>query len=268
MVHESDLGVALRHWRGMRRMSQLDLASSAHTTPRYVSFVETGRSRPSREMVLRLAAALDVPLRERNGLLLAAGFAPMYSVDDLDDPHLERIERALRSMLDGHDPLPAVVMDRGWNVMRANEGAQRLFELLLAGAPLPDAPNVLRLIVQPGPVRQAVENWREVVPVLLDRVRREAVNGVLDRATLELVDELLGAADVVEAVDRAPLAPTGSPVIDVQFRLGETIVAFFSVVSSIGNPSGITAQEVRVEAFFPSDPESAVRWDELVRQHR
>lgn len=118
-----EFGDYLRHWRRVRGKTQLDLAADAGTTPRYVSFVETGRSQPSRRMVVRLARALDVPLRERNGLLLAAGYAPLYGAGSLEDADLERVRAALGSMLSKHEPFPAIVMDRAWNVMQANDGA-------------------------------------------------------------------------------------------------------------------------------------------------
>src|SRR5262245_32947169 len=153
-----EFGNRLRHWRRVRGKSQLDLALDARTTPRYVSFVETGRSRPSRQMVVRLARALDVPLRERNDLLLAAGYAPLYRAGSLEGPELDRVHAALASMLSAHEPFPAVVMDRAWNVLRANNGARRLFGGLLAPQPLPTPANVLDLIIEPGPVRDAVVN--------------------------------------------------------------------------------------------------------------
>ena len=176
-------------------MSQLDLAAAAATTPRYMSFVETGRSQPSREMVLRLAGAMDVPLRDRNGLLVAAGFAPIYPEHDLDHPAIEQVMAALDRMLDQHAPYPAVVMDRRWDVVRVNTGAARLFAGLCAPDPMPDPANVLRLMLEPGPVRSAVENWDEVAPSLLERARREAVGGVMDLATAELVQRLRTGAD-------------------------------------------------------------------------
>jgi transcriptional regulator with XRE-family HTH domain len=186
-----ELGALLRHWRSVRGMSQLDLASEAGSTPRYVSFVETGRSSPSRQMVVRLARALDVPLRERNELLLAAGFAPLYTREALDSPLLQRVETALTSMLAQHDPFPAVVMDRAWNLQRANDGAVHLFTRLFAPTPMPDAANVLRLVIEPGPVRERIKNWDEVVPALVERARREAVGGVYDPETAELVAALV-----------------------------------------------------------------------------
>src|ERR671911_896594 len=152
----SELGALLRRWRSVRGMSQLDLASEAGSTPPYVSFVETGRSNPSRQMVVRLARALDVPLRERNELLLAAGFAPLYTREALDSPLLQRVETALTSMLTQHEPFPAVIMDRGWNLQRANTGAARLFGRLFAPQPMPTEANVLRLMIEPGPVRDHI----------------------------------------------------------------------------------------------------------------
>src|SRR3954471_22912395 len=121
----AELGVVLRHWRGVRGQRQFERAPGATKKPRYVSFVETGRSHPSRQMVVRLARALDVPLRERNGLLLAAGYAPLYSAGMLEGPELERGRAALTSILDKHEPFPAIVMDRAWDVLQANDGAQR-----------------------------------------------------------------------------------------------------------------------------------------------
>jgi transcriptional regulator with XRE-family HTH domain len=260
----SDLGDLLRHWRAVRRTSQLELAGSAGTTPRYVSFVETGRAQPSRHMVLRLARALDVPLRERNDLLVAAGFAPVYAREPLDSPQLARVDAALAAMLDRHEPFPAVVMDRGWDVLRANRGAALLFGRLLASDALPEPANVLRLVIEPGPVRDAIRNWDAVARALLDRARREAVGGVLDGRSEELVGRLRARPDVGAVLAEAAAADRSAPVIDVEFGLGPAVVRFFSVVSTIGTPIDVTAQEVRVEAFFPSDPASAEAWHDLV----
>jgi transcriptional regulator with XRE-family HTH domain len=257
----AEFGDLLRYWRAARRKSQLELASEAMTTPRYVSFVETGRSQPSREMVVRLAGALDVPLRERNGLLLAAGYAPLYGSGVLDAPELARVESALTSMLDQHEPFPAVVMDRGWTVLRANAGAQRLFGGLLAPEPIPADANVLRLMIEPGPVRDSVRNWETVVPALLDRARREAVGGVLDIETAKLVDRLRARPEVVGVLRRHEATMTTVPVLDVRFRFDGEDLSFFSVVSTIGTPIDVTAQELRLEAFFPSDGGvSSGRW--------
>ena len=254
------IGELLRYWRRVRAKSQLDLASAAMTTPRYVSFVETGRSTPSRQMVVRLARALDVPLRERNGLLLVAGYAPLYTAGSLDSPEFEPVRAALTSMLDQHEPFPAVVMDRGWNVLQANEGAERLFRGLRAPEPLADPSNILELMIEPGPVRSAVLNWAAVVPALLERSRREAVAGVLDVETVKRVERLSSLSDVAEVLSAAPTTAATVPVLDMHFRFESLELRFFSVVSSLGTPIDVTAQELRVEAFFPSDGATRRAW--------
>ena len=225
MSQRTAFGDLVRYWRRVRAMSQLDLAAAASTTPRYMSFVETGRARASRDMVLRLAVALDVPLRDRNGLLVAAGFAPIYPEHDLDHPEIERVMAALDRVLDRHAPYPAVVMDRSWDVVRVNTGAARLFAGLCAPEPVPDPANVLRLMLEPGPVREAVENWDEVAPALLERARREAVGGVMDLTTAELVQRLRTGDDAaVFAAAPRSIAPL-IPIIDVQFTLRRQHVA-------------------------------------------
>jgi hypothetical protein len=226
-----------------------------------MSFVETGRAQPSREMVLRLAVALDVPLRDRNGLLVAAGFAPIYPEHDLDHPAVERVMAALDRVLERHAPYPAVVMDRRWDIVRVNTGAARLFGGLCAPEPVPEPANVLRLMLEPGPVRAAVENWHEVAPTLLERARREAVGGVMDLNTAEMVQRLRTGADAaVFAAAPRSIAPL-IPIVDVQFAFGDSTLRWFSIISTIGTPVDVTAQELRLEAFFPSDDETAARWD-------
>jgi transcriptional regulator with XRE-family HTH domain len=259
-VAHLELGELLRYWRRVRGKSQLALAIDAMTTPRYVSFVETGRSQPSRQMVVRLARALDVPLRERNGLLLAAGYAPLYAAGALDAPELERVQAALTSMLAQHEPFPAVVMDRAWNVLQANGGAKRLFGGLCAPDPLPAPANVLELMIEPGPVRDAVLNWDAVVSGLLERSRREAVGGVLDADSAARIERLRSRPDVAAVLSDAAATTATLPVIDVRFAFETQELSFFSVVSTIGTPTDVTAQELRVEAFFPSDEATRTAW--------
>lgn len=260
----SSFGDLVRYWRRVRTMSQLDLASTAMTTPRHMSFLETGRARASRQMVLRLATALDVPLRDRNGLLLAAGFAPLYTDHELDDPQLERVTSAVGRILDAHDPLPAVAMNRRWDVLRTNRGASALFARLLSPNPIPTAPNVLRLMLEPGPVRAAVVNWDDVGPSLLERARREAVGGVLDNDTAELVQQLRTGPDASAFAAVPRVAEPLVPVIDVHFDVDGSILRWFSIVSTIGTPVDVTAQELRVEAFFPADDTTEEQWRRMM----
>ena len=255
-------GDLVRHWRRVRGMSQLDLAAAAATTPRYMSFVETGRSQPSREMVQRLAGAMDVPLRDRNGLLVTAGYAPIYLHHDVDAPALEPVMSALARLLDQHEPFPAVVMDRRWDIVRVNDGAARLFGELAAPDPIPDPANVLRLMLEPGPVRAAVCNWDEVAPALLERARREAVGGVMDLQTAELVQRLRSGPDATVLATPRATAPV-VPVVDVQFRFRGATLRWFSIISTIGTPVDVTAQELRLETFVPIDDETAARWREV-----
>ena len=215
-----ELGDLLRYWRAVRRLSQLDLAIEAATTPRHLSFVETGRSQPSREMVLRLADAMAIPLRERNGLLLAAGFAPIYPESQLDDADLARVEEAIEAMLGRHEPYPAVAMDRQWNVIRANAGAERLFTGLLGSQASVGPSNVLRLMLEPGPVRESVENWSAVARALLDRVRRESVGGILDRDTAAFVDQL----ETTAGIGTPPDGPPSPPVVDIRFHWDGSVI--------------------------------------------
>ena len=260
------LGHLLRHWRSVRAKSQLDLASEAETTPRYVSFVETGRAQPSRQMVVRLARALEVPLRERNELLLAAGYAPLYSAVPLASPLLERVERAFTSMLAQHEPFPAVVLDRSWYVQRANLGARVLFGRLFAPHPVPETANVLQLIIEPGPVRDHLRNWPAAVPALLDRAQREAIGGVLDKATAELVRSLRARAEVAALLTHPDLSLGAAPFIDLHFQVDGADMRFFSVVSTIGTPIDVTAQELRFEAFFPADDITRDHWPSFVTE--
>ena len=236
-------------WRATRQPARPGVDGRHHA--RYVSFVETGRASPSRAMVVRLARALDIPLRERNELPLAAGFAPLYRAEPLDSPALARVRAALDAMLAQHDPLPAVVMDRGWNVVQVNEGAAALFGRMFAPATVPADANVLRLFLAPGPVRGCVVNWSDVATALFDRARREAVGGVLDQATATLLAELQADPDVAAAIgDHHPQST--APVLDVQFEIDGEWLSFFSVVSTIGTPIDVTAQELRVELFYPA----------------
>ena len=163
-------------------------------------------------------------------------------------------------MLDQHEPFPAVVMDRGWNVLRANRGAGRLFGRLFAPEPMPEPANVLRLMLEPGPVRRSVRNWDAVVPALLERARREAVGGVFDRATADLVEQLRERPDVAALLAGPPPRHADGAGDRRAVRGRRRALDFFSVVSTIGTPVDVTAQELRVEAFFPTDDATRAAW--------
>jgi transcriptional regulator with XRE-family HTH domain len=230
-------------------MSQLALATEAGVTPRHVSFVESGRANPSRDMVLKLARALDVPMRERNQVLLAAGYAPQYRETGLDDASMAQVKAALITLLEHHEPHPAVVMDRHWNVVRTNQAAAELFDWLLDGGNPGSPANVLRLMF--GPLRPHVANWDQTGEVLVQRVHREAVGGVPDPTTQRLLDELLSLPGIPRAWRTPDFARTQLPVLPVVFRKDGRERAYFSMVTTVGTPHDVTLQELRVESFFP-----------------
>jgi len=253
----SPVGRLLQHWRLTRRKSQLALSLEAGVSSRHLSFVESGRSNPSREMVLTLAGALAVPLRERNALLVAAGYAPLYPESALEAPHMAQVRKALIRILGQQEPYPAVVMDRHWNLLMTNRAASRLFGLLLGGrgaaARGGGAANVLRLIFDPDALRPWVANWERVAEALVQRVHREAVGGVPDEGTARLLQELLAQPGVPPRWRTPALEVRALPFLPVEFRKGALAVRYFSTVTTLGTPHDVTAQEIRIECFFPAD---------------
>ena len=242
-------GAMLRAWRARRGMSQLQLSLRADVSTRHVSFVESGRSKPSREMVLHLCRALQVPLRESNDLLLAAGFAPAHAETALDGPALAAANTAIDLILRHHEPLPAVAMDRHWNLVRSNAAATQLFARLLGERARPGPANVVRLVFAADGLRPCIANWAEVAHALLDRVRAEAPLGVVDDATQRLLDDV--AAD--PELSARPFPEPVGPLIPVRFRQRDLALAFFSTVTTLGTPRDIALQELRIECFFPAD---------------
>jgi transcriptional regulator with XRE-family HTH domain len=248
------VGPLLHFWRKARSFSQLDLAHEAEVSPRHISFLETGRARPSREMVLLLSSVLDVPLRERNALLLAAGFAPVFGESPLDSPELAAVQSALVAILRQQEPFPAVVMNRHWDLVQVNEAARRFFGLLLGDRATPGPANVVRLMFDPNGLRPCVENWEAVAETLLQRVRREAVGGVPDAALDALLAEVLAYPGVPKHLRRWTVRAPSVPVVPIRFRKGDRLFNYFSAVTTLGTPQDVTLQEMRIEAFFPADP--------------
>jgi transcriptional regulator with XRE-family HTH domain len=246
------VGALLRHWRTARRVSQLDLALDADVSSRHLSFVETGRAQPSREMVLRLAEALQVPLRERNALLLAAGYAPVYRETALGAPELREAHQAVQFILAQQEPYPAIVVDRHWNVLLANQATGRFLGLFLPSPPAGPL-NAMRLLFHPEGLRPFVENWEEVAAHLIERVHRDAAAAPGDGVTRSLLDELLAYPGVparwrTPQTDRVP-----APFLTVAYRKDEWRLRFFSTITTFGTPQDVTLQELRIECFFPAD---------------
>lgn len=249
------VGDLLRDWRQRRRMSQLDLACEAGISTRHLSFVETGRSFPSRDMVLHLADRLDVPLRERNLLLLAAGYAPVYSERRLDDPVLAPARRAVDLLLAGHEPYPALAVDRRWTLIAANAAVAPL----LAGieAALLEPPmNVLRLSLHPAGLAPRITNYREWRAHLLDRLRRQ-VEATADPDLARLAAELEGYPAPDSATASESGEDYGGVLVPLRLASPAGILSFFSTTTVFGTPMDVTLSELTLESFFPADQATA-----------
>ncbi len=252
----------LKSWRDTRKCSQLDLALSSHISQRHVSFMESGRARPSREMVLQLSEALEIPLRERNTLLTAAGFAAMYRESDLNSPAMAPVREALKLMLEHQEPNPVSVVDREWNVLMINRAMLRVFSL--AGDPAvmwervcPGGPhNVLKMTFPPDGFRPYIVNFAEAAPVLLNRTRREAAASG-NAKLLALLDEILAYPGIPEAWKAPDWQAPPPPVLPLELARGELRLKLFSMITTFGTPQDITTDELRVESFFPADEATA-----------
>lgn len=259
-VVPTGFGPLLRRWRTARRLSQLDLSLEARISSRHLSFLETGRAKPSREMVLALCTVLDVPARDRNALLLAAGFAPAYSETELASPQAEQARWALQLLLRQQEPFAAVAFDREWNVLMANAGWLRFAAVI--GQPLEAEPytvlaaprlNLLRAIFEDGPLRRSIENFDLVAATLLARLERE-----VDSAP---VREILNRPDLAALRATADPRAAQAMILPVDLRLGDVRARFFTTIATLGTAQDVTLQELRLETFHPADPET----EKLVR---
>jgi transcriptional regulator with XRE-family HTH domain len=247
-----ELGVLLRHWRDLRGMSQFDLSFDAGVSQRQISFIETGRSAPNRQTLLDIAQALDIPLRDRNTLLLAAGYAPIYAEGAWNAPEMQSVTKALERMLRQHEPFPALVMDRYWNVLMTNDAAPRFFGCFIDMAARKAPRNMLHLLFDPNGMRPFIANWEDVAKSLFQRVYRESVGRVIDEKTKALLAELMAYPDV-KTEWTTPIALSAMPVIPIGFVKGDNILSYFSMVTTVGTPQAIAAQELRIECMFPAD---------------
>ena len=251
-----EFGTLLRSWRSERGLSQAGLAHAIETPPRHVSFLETGRARPSREMVARLSAALRIPLRDRNLLLRAAGFADLYAERDLSDDEMAMLREAVTRLMVAHDPNPSFVVDRQWDIAGLNAAARGMLAPLAGAFPFdrPERPvNVLDLVFSPEGLRPFIENWDDFARQAIQRLHREALSPADVRAGLDRIGrhpdlpEDWWAFDVRYAV---------TPAFVVRMRMNDVRLAFFSVIASVAVPTDLLAQELRVETLFPADEET------------
>jgi transcriptional regulator with XRE-family HTH domain len=264
---ESGLGQLLRYWREVRGMSQFDLALDTSVSQRHISFIESGRSIPSRQKLVDIAAGLDVPLRERNELLMAAGYAPIYSESALGDPEMKNIVKALKRVLRQHEPFPAVVLDRYWNVVMANKAAPIFFGKFVNMASRPSPRNLLHLIFDPKGMRPFIADWETVSESLIARVYRESIGRAVDEKTAKLIATLLSHSGSKK--ERAPKIQTPAPhlpMIPIGFIKDRQTLSYFSMITTVGTPRTIVAQELRVECMYPADDATEIRHIKLMRR--
>jgi transcriptional regulator with XRE-family HTH domain len=249
-VQAPPFGTLLRQWRQRRRLSQLDLAIEAEVSPRHVSFIETGRSTPSRAMVLRLAEVLDVPLREQNQLLLAAGLAPIYGERSLDDPDMAPVRAGVERVLNAYNPFPCVAVDRGWQIVQANAGAGVLLEGV---APhLLASPNALRIALHPDGLAPRIRNLAQWRHHLIERLRREvAVSDSPElSALLAEIDSYPGGSEETRDL--------GGVAVPLELYTPDgRLLTFLSMVTTFGTALDLTAAELSIEAFLPADEQTA-----------
>ena len=249
------VGTVLRHWRERRGKSQLELSLDAGVSQRHISFIEIGRSQPSRQMLIDIATALDMPLRDRNTLLLAGGYAPVYADGAWDDPDMRIITKALERILRQHEPFPALVMDRYWTVLMTNQAAPRFFGSFCDLAARKAPRNMLELMFDPEGLRPFIADFSTVADNLIQRVYRESVGRMIDENTKELL-ERLHAFPEIKTSRLSFGTPDATPVIPIGFVKDNRRLNYFSMVTTVGTPSSVAAQELRIESMFPADEET------------
>jgi transcriptional regulator with XRE-family HTH domain len=253
--HLSPFGRVLRRWRGARGMSQLALATAAGTPARHLSFLETGRAQPSREMVLRLAHALDVPLRERNALLGAAGFAPLYRESALEAPAMSALARMIEFTLARFEPFPAFLVDRCFRVLRANGAALKSLGGFANAAPVwrEQPVNLLRVTLHPEGLRPHIVNFAEVAGAMLARLERAVALAGGDDELAALERELRALPGLPEP---SALPPSVEPVMPLHLKRGDLEMRLFTMLSQVGAAQDVTASELHIESLMPADAAS------------
>jgi transcriptional regulator with XRE-family HTH domain len=263
-VEPSGVGPLLRRWREARHLSQLDLALDAEVSARHISFLETGRAEPSREMLLMLSNVLDIPLRERNFLLLAAGFAPVYGETSLDDPRMTQVRAAVEVILKSNEPRSALAHDRHWNIVMANQAFIRFVTMTLGKEPAGLVPlqvstaprlNVLHLLFDPNGFRKVIVNWEPIAKSLLNEAYRRLA-WARDDALKNLITEILSYPGVPPRWREPDLEAPHELILPMELKLDGKIARMFSTVTTVATPHDVTLQELHVEVFYPADAET------------
>ncbi|HEY6675579.1 MAG TPA: helix-turn-helix transcriptional regulator [Terrimicrobium sp.] len=267
-------GPLLRRWRQARRLSQLELALEAEVSARHLSFVETGRATPSREMLITLANVLDVPLRERNVLLLAAGYAPVYGETSLNDPRMSQVRDVIEIMLRSNEPRAAIAHDRYWNVVMANAAFVRLLSIVLGKAPaglsamqVATAPrvNLLHLLFDPDSLRRVIVNWEASAQALLNQAYRRLA-WARDEMLKALIDDVLKYPGVPARWREPELEAPHALILPMELNFNGKVARMFSTVTSVATPHDVTLQDLHIEVFYPADAESESTLQEYEEQ--
>lgn len=259
-------GTLLKQWRSQRGFSQLDLALNSEVSQRHISFLESGRAKPSRDMVLELANVLEVPLRQQNLMLTAAGFAPMHTETDLSAPEMSSIRKALDFILRQQEPLPAIVVDRYWNLLLPNHGATRLLgafidpDKLQALFGVDGKINLMRAALHEHGLRPFIINWEEFVEHTLQRLYREASSIGESEQSSALFNEILGYPGISEVWDASCRSLHNTLLLTVHLRRADLNWQFFTTIATLGTPYDITLQELRIECLFPADEATEQAW--------
>ena len=256
---DASFGNLLKYWRNQRNFSQLDLALAGDVSQRHISFLESGRANPSQDMVLQLAAVLDVPLRDQNIMLTAAGFSPIYSESNLLSLEFEPIRKALGFILRQQEPYPALVMDRYWNLIQNNTTSQRLINWLIHPEELRHSfgssgkINLMRLMFHPQGLRPFVANWEELACHLIQRVYRETLVDGPSNQYMSLLKEIQTYSDIPQPWQIPNSCTWQIPLLTVRFVKDELSLSFFSTIATLSTPHDIVLQELRIESLFPAD---------------
>ena len=260
----------MKQWRSQRGFSQLDLAVTSQVSQRHISFLESGRAKPSREMVLQLAEVLEIPLRQQNLMLTAAGFAPIHAETDLSAPEMVSIRKALDFMLRQQEPYPAIVVDRYWNLLLTNPAANRLLNAFVAPEELQarfyrdGKVNLMRAMFHPQGFRPFIVNWDDFSVNLLQRLHREAIAEGESEQSKALLDELMGYPGITEVWQPSTRTTQNTMLLTVHLKRGDLELEFFSTIATLGTPYDITLQELRIECLFPANDSTERNWKKLL----
>jgi transcriptional regulator with XRE-family HTH domain len=261
-------GMLLKQWRDRRDFSQFDLALISQVSQRHISFIESGRAKPSQEMVLQLATVLEIPLRQQNLLLSAAGYAPIHTETDLSAPEMTPVRQAIDLMLHQHEPYPAFAIDRYWNLLLTNKGATRLLDAFIAPEKLhslfytDDKINLLRVIFHPQGLRPFIVNWESIASHSLQRLHREMLVERESDVSAMLMTELMSYPDVNRIWQTERDTAQHTLLLSTHFHRDDLELKFFSTIATLGTPYDITLQELRLECLFPADESTKRNWQQ------